>query len=171
MRFRANQRNIYSLVLIGLVILTGVVVIGQMPIHRTNIQYTDVLGDVNNSDIDIIEIRSHQDGSNIVLELIVEGQIQTSTNYLYSISITAKGVADTSSHIYACTFQDGQLTSYGFDTEIDNDTLRIFFPLSAFVSDSYMIGLEGHAYSPDLEEDFTSSDRDGDVARVLFRIW
>ena len=170
MNSRVARNKIVPLVVV-LVILTGVVVIGQTPIHRMNIDYTDNLGDVNNQDVDIIEIKSYQDGSNIVLELTVAGQIQTGTNYLYRIIITAKGLIDTDSHIYACTFQDGQLTSYGFDTEIDNDTLRIFFPLTAFVSDSYMIGLEGNAFSPALEQDFTSDDRDGDVARLLFRIW
>ncbi|MHA2322985.1 MAG: hypothetical protein ACXACG_15205, partial [Candidatus Thorarchaeota archaeon] len=88
------------------------------------------------------------------------------TDFIYRINVVARGT-DLDSHIYSCAYQNGVVGQYGFDVEVENSTLRIFFPLTAFISDSYMIGLEGVAQSP-FEDDLTPEDRDSNIARLLF---
>lgn len=158
------------LAILAIVLIAGLLIIGQLPIHKTPILHTDNIGDVSDQNIDIVEIRSYLDGSYIMLEMVVSGEIQTSENYTYRLTITARGIIDSAVHIYACTYHNGTLTSYTFNAEYDNDTLRVYFPLSAFTSDSYMIGLEGNAQSSG-EEDDTGEDRQSDVSRLLFRLW
>ena len=155
------------------IVLVGTPIIGNLPVHRTNIQYTDSLGDIQEPNFDIIQIKSHLVANNIVLELTVAGLIQiTDSNishpdFLYRIIIVGKHHDGGQGHIYACTYSDGVIQQYGFDFEVDNSTLRIFFPLTAFIPDSYMIGLEGATCSP-FEEDLTPEDRDSSIARLLF---
>ena len=146
--------------------------IGHLPIQKTNIQYSDPQGDVSDSDFDIIEIRSYAQFQYIVLELTVAGMIQTPdtepsySDFIYRINVVARGI-DRDPHIYSCAYQNGVVSQYGFDVKVENATLRIFFPLTAFISDSYMIGLEGVTqYS--LDEDLTPEDRDSNIARLLF---
>jgi hypothetical protein len=158
------------LAILAIVLIAAFLIIGQMPIHKTTILHTDDMGDVSDQDIDIIEISSYQDGSYVMLEMVVAGEIQTSTNYTYRFTITARGIINSDVHIYSCTYQNGTMTSYAFNVENERHTLRVYFPLSAFVSDSYMIGLEGNAQSSG-EEDNTGADRESDVSRLLFRLW
>lgn len=175
-RFRAIQfvRKKQSAVLVSLllILLIGVPTIGHLPIHRTNIQYSDPQGDVSDSDFDIIEIRSYSQFQYIVLELTVAGIIQTPdteptySEFIYRINVVARGI-NLGPHIYSCAYQNGVVSQYGFDVEVENATLRIFFPLTAFVSDSYMIGLEGAAQYV-FDEDLTPEDRDSNIARLLF---
>ncbi len=153
-------------------LLIGLPTIGHLPIHRTNIQYSDPVGDVSEPDFDIIKVRSYIQSRNIVLELTVAGIIQTPdtdstySNFIYRINVVARGI-NHDPHIYSCAYQNGVVSQYGFDVEVENATLRIFFPLTAFISDSYMIGLEGVAQSP-FEHDLTPEDRDSNIARLLF---
>ncbi|MFW9847664.1 MAG: hypothetical protein ACFFF4_00900 [Candidatus Thorarchaeota archaeon] len=165
-----NGKKIGVLTLLIIILIAGSLVVGQLPMHKTNVLHTDSLGDVSDPNIDIVEIKSYQDGSYIILEMVVAGEIQTGENYLYRLIITARGIMNHAVHIYSCTYQNGTLTSYTFTTGYNNSTLRIYFPLSTFASDSYMIGLEGIAQSP-LEQDNTGEDREGEVTRLLFQIW
>ena len=165
-----NRKKVGVLAVLCIILVAGFLIIGQMPIHRSTVLHTDTLGDVSDPDIDIVEIESYQDGSYIVLEMVVAGEIQTSVDYLYRLTITARGIINSDIHVYSCTFQNGVLTSYAFDILYSNSTLQILFPLTAFVSDSYMIGLEGSAQSSG-DEDTTDEDRDGEVSRLLFRLW
>jgi len=155
-----------------LILLIGVPTIGHLPIHRTNIQYSDPQGDVLDPDFDIIEIKSYIQFQIIVLELTVAGIIQTPdteptySDFIYRINVVARGI-NHCPHIYSCAYQNGVVSQYGFDVEVENATLRIFFPLTAFISDSYMIGLEGVAQTP-FEDDLTPEDRVSNIARLLF---
>ncbi|MHA1907165.1 MAG: hypothetical protein ACW98Y_07710 [Candidatus Thorarchaeota archaeon] len=171
MKLKLPRTHILIVIVLATLFLSSFLIIAQSPVHHTDIEYSDALGDASDPDVDIIRLRSYREDQNIVLEMTVAGQIQTSSNHLYRITIVAKGIADDNSHVYSCTFIDGELTAFDFDTEVDNDTLRIYFPLSAFIMDSYMIGLEGDTDAPGLGEDFTGLDRDGEVSRFLFRIW
>jgi hypothetical protein len=167
-----TKKRIAFLVIIIIILLIGVPTIGHLPVHRTNILHSDPQGDVPDPDFDIIQIRSYAQSLYVVLELTVAGLIQTAdtnssySNFLYEITVVAKGI-NLGPHIYSCTYQNGVVEQYGFDAEVENSTLRIFFPLAAFISDSYMIGLEGRAqYS--FDRDLTPEDRDSSLARLLF---
>jgi hypothetical protein len=135
--------------------------------------HTDIYGDVPDPNFDIVQIRSFAEAQYIVLELTVAGVIQTEDTepsypaFLYRITVVAKGLNDVTAHIYACTFRNGVRNPHDFDTEVENATLRIFFPWTFFIPDSYMIGLEGRA-SNGLDEDYTLSDRNSAVALLLF---
>jgi hypothetical protein len=167
-RMKGNKYG--KLAILATFLIVGFLIVGQIPIHNTSILHTDDMGDVSDQNIDIVEIRSYLDGSYVVLEMVVSGEIQTSTNYTYRLTITARGIVNSDVHIYSCTYENGTLTSYAFNTAFNNNTLRVYFPLSAFASDSYMIGLEGNAHSSG-EEDNTGEDRESDVSRLLFRLW
>ncbi|MFW9786176.1 MAG: hypothetical protein ACFFE2_12565 [Candidatus Thorarchaeota archaeon] len=167
-----NRKQSALLASFLIVLLIGIPTIGHLPIHRTNIQYSDPLGDVSDPDFDVIEIRSYIRFQNIILELTVAGTIQTPdtwssySDFIYRINVVARGI-NRAAHIYSCAYQNGVVDQYGFDVEVANSTLRIFFPMTAFISDSYMIGLEGVAQSP-FEDDLTPEDRDSNIARLLF---
>jgi hypothetical protein len=165
------KRTILVVVMI-IVVLLGTSIIGNLPVHRTNIVHTDPLGDVSDPDFDIVQICSYAERDNIVLELAVAGEIQilegsSGPTFLYRIIVVARGL-ETNPHIYACTFDGEVIKQYGFDYEVENSTLRIFFPFTAFVHDSFMIGLEATTGSPRAEQDLTLEDRDLPIARLLF---
>jgi hypothetical protein len=168
----AGKKQIAFIVIALIILLIGVPTIGHLPVHRTNILHSDAQGDVPDPDFDIIQIRSYAQSWYVVLELTVAGLIQTAdtnssySDFLYEITVVAKGI-NLGPHIYSCTYQNGIVEQYGFDAEVENSTLRIFFPLAAFISDSYMIGLEGRAMTP-FDRDLTSEDRDSPLARLLF---
>ena len=52
-----------------------------------NHDYTDASGDVSYANIDIIEIKSHASGTDIILELTVRGVIETSFDASYHIEV------------------------------------------------------------------------------------
>jgi hypothetical protein len=165
------KRRTVLLILALAIILLGIGIIGNLSVHRTNIVRTDPIGDVTDPDFDILQIKSFAESQHVVLELTVAGVIQTLDtvpfpNFLYRLIVVARGL-ETNAHIYACTYDGDVIHQYEFDFEIDNSTLRIFFPMTAFVHDSYMIGLEASAGTP-LEEDFTPEDRDSPVSKLLF---
>lgn len=165
------KRTILVVVMI-IVVLLGTSIIGNLPVHRTNIVHSDPLGDISDSNFDIVRISSFAERDTIVLELTVAGEIQiledsSGPTFLYRIIVVARGL-ETSPHIYACTFDGEVIKQYGFDYEVENSTLRIFFPFTAFVHDSFMIGLEATTGSPRAEQDLTYGDRDSPIARLLF---
>ncbi len=166
-------KKILAIAIIIIVATSGFILIGQIPIHRTSIQNSDVENDVSDSDIDIILVRSYLEESNIVLRLTVVGKIMNNTSssvYEYRIIVVAKGVDDESAHIYTCSYSDGDLSLNYLQAYTANDTLTILFPLAAFLPGSFMIGLEGSASvsGNGVERDLTSEDRNGTIARLLF---
>ncbi|MFW9803980.1 MAG: hypothetical protein ACFFFC_15060 [Candidatus Thorarchaeota archaeon] len=169
---RYSWKRVLLVIGMIIVVLLGTSIIGNLPVHRTNIVHIDPLGDVSDSNFDIVRICSYAERDNIVLELTVAGEIQTlesSSNptFLYRIIVVARGL-ETNPHIYACTFDGEVIKQYGFDYEVENSTLRIFFPLTAFVHDSFMIGLEATTGSPYADQDLTLEDRNSPIARLLF---
>ncbi len=171
--YLTSKKKVLLTVMAFIILLIGIPTISHLPVHRTNIIYTDISGDVTDPNFDIVQIRSFAEAQYIVLELTVAGVIQTEDSersyplFLYRINVVAKGLNDVTAHIYACTFRNGVRNPHGFDTEVENATLRIFFPWTFFIPDSYMIGLEGRA-SNGLENDYTLSDRNSAIARLLF---
>ncbi|MBN2229354.1 MAG: hypothetical protein JW779_07140 [Candidatus Thorarchaeota archaeon] len=167
-----DRKKVAYVAIVVVVLLIGIPTIGHLPVHRTSFVYEDVQADVSDPDFDIIQVKSYAQTRYIVLELTVAGLIQTSDsefsdpNHLYRITVVARGV-DRGVHIYSCKYQSGVIEQYGFDFQIVNSTLRIFFPFTAFVSDSYMIGLEGSAQYT-FDRDLTPEDRDSPLARLLF---
>ncbi|MHA2135698.1 MAG: hypothetical protein ACXAEN_20065 [Candidatus Thorarchaeota archaeon] len=162
-----------------ILISSGVLILGQQPLHRTSIEHSDVEGDMIDQDIDIIEIKSFLQGENLVLQLKVTGIIHSisssdpddSSEYQYRLIVVAKGLEDDDAHIYVCSYIYGIISQYDFEAEAENDTLVIYFPLSAFVFNSYMIGLEGRALvtgNNGIEVDYTQEDRTGPINRWLF---
>jgi hypothetical protein len=170
-RFGSRRQSAF-LVSLLIIILIGVPMVGHLPVHRTNIQYSDPQGDVSDSDFDIIEIRSYIQFQYIILELTVAGIILTPdaqssySDFIYRINVVAREI-NRDPYIYSCAYRNGVVEQYGFDVEVDGATLRIFFPLTAFLLGSYMIGLEGAAQYP-FDEDLTPEDRNSSIARLLF---
>lgn len=167
-------KKILAIAIIIIVATSGFILIGQIPIHRTSIQNSDVENDVSDSDIDIILVRSYLEESNIVLRLTVVGKIMNNTadsSYEYRIIIVARGINDNRAHIYTCYYANGTTWPHNFQALCENDTLIMLFPIGEFHSDSYMIGLEGLASvsgNSGVDRDYTVSDREGTVARLLF---
>jgi hypothetical protein len=133
-----------------------------------NVSHTDDVGDVSDPNADILSYRSYPENHYIVLELVVAGNIKSISNYMYRLTVVAKYVGDKRAHIYSCRFQDGVVGHYPLDAEIQNGTLRILFPFSQFIPNSYMIGLEASAYSTSGEEDLGLEDRDGEIQCLFF---
>ena len=155
------------IVILVIVFIPSIIVIGRIPVHRTIIEHSDLRGDVSDPDCDIIQIRSYLTGNDIAVEMTVAGRINISSTYLYRLTIVARGIDDDSAHIYALTCKDGIVSQFDLSVSTENDTMTIFFPLTQFISDSYMIGLEGWATNVS-EIDMTMEDRNGTVARLLF---
>lgn len=170
----SRKRGLASLLLVILVI-SAIFVIGRVPVHRANIEHKDPEGDVSNPDCDIVRIKSFLDRKHIVLEMMVAGRINNSTTasqysypYEYRFTIVAKMLDDDEAHIYVIRYKNGSLgPSSDARAVTENNTLTIFFSLNEFVSDSYMIGLEGWASDYNWV-DRTSSDRNATIARLLF---
>ena len=160
-----GKRTLAIVVLI--VMISSIIVVGQSPVHRTNIEHSDLRNDVLDPNCDIIQIRSYLSGNDITLEMTVAGRINISSTYLYRLTIVAKHSDEDSAHIYALTCKDGTVSQFDLSVSIENDTITIFFPLTQFISNSYMIGLEGWASNMS-ETDMTMEDRNGTVARLLF---
>ena len=174
--YLTSKNKVLLTVVAFIILLIGIPTISHLPVHRTNIIHTDIYGDVTDPNFDIVQIRSFAEAQYIVLELTVAGVIETEDpeqsypTFLYKIIVVAKGLNEglnDQAHIYICTLKNGVVSQYGFDTEVENATLRIFFPWTAFLSDSYMIGLEGRAQNG-LNDDHTLSDRNSAVARLFF---
>ncbi len=167
-------KKILPVVLVLSIVITSILIIGLQPVHRTTIEHSDIENDVSDSNIDIISIRSYLNESDIILQMTVLGTILNSTadsNYEYRLIIVARGVIDDRSHIYTCYYANGTTWPYDFQATPENNTLVIVFPLTIFLSDSYMIGLEGIATvsgNDGVERDQTEEDRNGIVARLLF---
>ncbi len=167
-------KKILPVVLVLSIVITSILIIGLQPVHRTTIEHSDIENDVSDSNIDIISIRSYLNESDIILQMTVLGTILNSTadsNYEYRLIIVARGVIDDRSHIYTCYYDNGTTWPYDFQATPENNTLVIVFPLTIFLSDSYMIGLEGIATvsgNDGVERDQTEEDRNEIVARLLF---
>ncbi len=171
---RLPGKRVLATIALIIVISSGVVIIGQLPVHRTSVEHSDMKGDVSDASIDIVQIRSYLDGSDIVLRMTVTGRIMDDTSsvrYEYRLIVVARGLIDNRSHIYTCYYANSTTWPYPLQAFFENDTLRILFPIAVFVSDSYMIGLEGLASimgNNGIERDYTSEDRNGTVAKLLF---
>ena len=169
---RLVRIKILAIITITVVAFSGIIFIGQLPVHRTNNQNSDIEGDVTDSNIDIVLIKSYLEGDYIALQMKVAGKVMNNTSrvYEYRIIVVAKRVGDNRSHIYTCYYSDGDLSLDYLRAYTANDTLTILFPLAAFISGSFMIGLEGSASvgGNGLERDVTAMDRNGTIARLLF---
>lgn len=157
-----------------LAIFVSISYIGTLPVHRISISHIDEIGDVSDPNADIVSYRSYPEHNYIVLELVVAGIIISDpdsvipSNYMYRLTVVAKCPGDNRTHIYSCTFKDGVVSQYFLDSEVYNGTLRIFFPFSQFIPDSYMIGLEASAYSVFGYENLGLEDRDSEIQHLFF---
>jgi len=173
-QFNLTRRKSIAGIFFVIIVSSVIIVIGQIPVHRTNIQHSDMIGDVSNANIDIVLVKSFLNGSNVSLEMTVAGRIMNSTvneRYEYRLIVVAKGLVDTKAHVYTCYYDNGSTWPYSLRSFSKNDTLTILFPIATFISDSYMIGLEGVASvssSIEIERDYTPEDRNGTIARILF---
>ncbi|MDF1538414.1 MAG: hypothetical protein P1Q69_05890 [Candidatus Thorarchaeota archaeon] len=173
LRMTSLKTRFTAMVIIIIVAIVGVIVVGQQPVHRTNIVHSDLPGDVTDADIDIVEIRSYLNGTELYLQLTVDGNIVESNatiTYRYEIIVVAKGLSDDSSaYVYVLSYENGSMgvSSYSSRSYVDGATLTLVIPISTLIHGSYMIGLEGCTLTP-FEEDFTPEDRDGEVAHLLF---
>ncbi|MFW9989049.1 MAG: hypothetical protein ACFFC3_10360 [Candidatus Odinarchaeota archaeon] len=166
-----NNKIIGILLILSTLITIPIIwYIGNLPIphHRTDIIITDPLGDVSDPDVDIIEIRSYKSSEwrqnfsstpyFFVLELTVEGTIRY--QYLYSINIVVTN--DEGASIHHCDYYNGRQSSYNLDVEVENSTLKMYFPVNSLLHNAYMTGLEGVANNV-IEEDLTGDDRDNPI--------
>ncbi len=170
---RLGRTKILASITLVVVTLSGIIVIGQLPVHRTNIEHSDVEGDVIDMNIDIILIKSYLEGNSITLQMKVVGRVMNNTSsleYEYRIIVVARGFDDESAHIYTCFYSDGDITPNYLQAYTTNDTLTILFPLTAFLHGSFMVGLEGSASMSGngVERDLTVEDRNGTIAKLLF---
>jgi hypothetical protein len=165
-------RVLVAIILVG-VVITSVIVVGQQPIHRTDIEHSDPLGDVSDSDIDILQIQSYLNGTDVYLKMTVAGNIIETSNttpYRYKILIITRGLSyenDTAVHTF--TYENGSVedSMYSILSYVENDTLTIVVPITVLGNVRYMIGLEGRTQTY-YDEDLTPLDRDGSVAHLWF---
>ncbi len=179
LRVSSRKTRLIAALIIMSVAVAGIVVVGRQPVHRTDIEHTDTLGDVIDADIDIIGIRSYLNGTELYLQMTVAGRIVTdTTRYQYEMLVIAKSLDGgdhiitngSSGHIYALfAYMNGSVAPslYSPRSHADGSTLTIAVSLSMFSSGSYMIGLEGIAKNG-LEQDYTPEDRDSEIPRLLF---
>lgn len=174
---RLSNLSLKKLLLVALVlviVVSSFLIIGLQPVHRANIEHTDIEDDVFDSNIDIISVSSHLEENDLILRMTVVGTILNNTadtSYEYRLIIVARGLIDNRTHVYTCYYANGTTWPYAFQALPENNTLVIVFPLTIFLSDSYMIGLEGIATvsgNDGVERDQTEEDRNGTVARLLF---
>lgn len=167
------KTRLIAVLIIIVVAVSGIVVIGQMPVNRTNIEHSDPLGDVTDANIDIVLIKSYLNGTNLYLQMTVASEI-VKTNatfaYQYSILVIAEGISEGSNAFeYLLSYVNGSLTEspYSPCSYVNGTTLTIVVPISMIRQGDYMTGLEGFADNS-LERDLTVSDRDGEVAHLWF---
>ena len=170
--FKSRKTRIVALSLITVIAVASIAVLGQMPVHRTNIEHTDPLGDVADADVDIVNIKSYLNGTDLYLQLTVAGNIvetNATVRYQYNINIVGKRVTDTEGHLYGFTFENGSMgvSTYTSNSFVSGDTLTIVTPISTLLPGVYMIGLEAHAQTV-YGQDYTAEDRDGEIAHLLF---
>lgn len=164
-------------VLIGIQSVVAIYRWGHTPVHRANIEGTDPIGDVANPDIDLIGYKSYistEWSQNyplspyfIVLELTIVGTIKEDTYHQYSFSIVARRLSDEIGHVYHFNFYNGAC-SENLDFEVENSTFRMHFPITRFIPNDYMTGLEVWVMSTSFEQDFTPEMRD---APIVYRYW
>jgi len=171
---KTRSRKVVTILVSIVVVIMTISHIGTLPVHRVTVSHTDELGDISDPNTDIVSYQSYPENNFIILELVVAGNIISdpeskigwTSNYLYHLIVVARSVGDKESHIYSCSFQDGIVGQYFLDTEVENDTLRIFFPLSQFLHGSYMTGLEAKAHS-NYGVDYGVSDRNAEIQLLL----
>lgn len=164
---KTRSRKVATILILIVVVFLSISYIGTLPIHRVYVSHTDELGDSSDPNTDIVSYQSYPENNSIILELVVAGNIMSDPNYLYHLNVVARRVGDREAHIYSCSFQDGIVDQYFLDSEVENNTLRIFFPLSQFLSGAYMIGLEAKAHS-NYGIDYGVSDRNAEIQLLLF---
>lgn len=74
---RLVRIKILAIIAITVVASSGIIIIGQLPVHRTNNQNSDIEGDVTDSNIDIVLIKSYLEGDYIALQMKVIMLINT----------------------------------------------------------------------------------------------
>lgn len=103
--------------------------------------WTDPAGDVTIPDIDITQVNSHLEGSDVVIELVVAGNINTSSDYYtYFVKITSDPTATSDYDVPTCyiTYSGGTsmlMTATGYSTvnaTISPHTLTFRLPTSTF---------------------------------------
>ena len=169
LRARLPRTRFLAAAVLIIVVVPSIIVVEQMPVNGTNIEHSDSVGDVSNPNIDIVQIRSYLNGTDLYLELTVAGsivEINKTTLYQYRLTIVTKGVeADVGIAIYQITYQNGSVSgcsAYGY---AKGDTLTLVVSIYAITSGLYMTGLEGRATSGS-ETDYTSPDRSSEVAHA-----
>ena len=133
-----------SVILIILLYLTTI------PTHKFNNFHTDSVGDVEDENIDIVSIRSYEKGDNIILEMKVAGQIISNHSmYFYHLSVVCRNIEDENSNeeeegcVFRCIYSNGSVITYDIKSEVNNNTLKIYFPKNLLGEEFYMTGLEG----------------------------
>lgn len=174
LRTSSFKTRLIAALIIIVVAVSGIVMIGQMPVNRTNIEHSDPVGDVTDPNIDIVRIKSYLNGTDLYLQMTVAGEIMVtnaSIGYQYKLIIVAKGVSeDASAHIYTLSYDNGSMDLSSFSSlarpYVNGSTLTIVVPISILVQGDYMIGLEGAAMAHGA--DYTAEDRNGQVAHLWF---
>ncbi|MDF1537947.1 MAG: hypothetical protein P1Q69_03500 [Candidatus Thorarchaeota archaeon] len=168
---RLPRTRVLAVIVLVIIAVPSIVIVGQQPVHRTEIEHTDPEGDVTDPDIDIIQIKSYLNGTDLFLELTVAGSIVETSGeigYLYRLEIITKGLAaDIGIVTYRVTFENGTVTGYSTYGYVKENTLTIVVSIYTLRDVSYMVGLEGKAQSY-FEADETLPDRNGTVAHLWF---
>ncbi|MFW9987146.1 MAG: hypothetical protein ACFFC3_00660 [Candidatus Odinarchaeota archaeon] len=178
--FRKEKKR-YAIIILYIIIaitipsiLYGIYIYGHSPVHRINIDMVDPSGDVSNPDIDIIEYRSYkssewrQNHSSapyfIVLEIFVLGTVNEDCYYRFTV--VARRTNDEIGHIYSFLYNSGECDE-NFDIEIENSSIRMYFPINRLIPGDYITGMEvlaGDFY----ERDLTPEERDAPIARLYW---
>lgn len=174
-RSKLPRTRVLALIIIIVIGIPGVFFIGRMPVHRTNITHTDPEGDVSDSNIDIVQLRSYRTGNDIALEITVAGEIRNVTDsspypdpYDYRITIITRRPNEEGTPAYRVSYTNGTLgLQYDTRANVDNNTLTIFLPLYEIDSRYYIIDIKGTARTY-TETDTTEADSDRPVERLLF---
>lgn len=171
LRARLPRTRFLAAAVLLIVVVPSTIVVGQMPVNRTNIEHSDPVGDVSNSNIDIVQIRSYLNGTDLYLELTVAGnivEINKTTLYQYRLTIVTRSVeAEAGIAVYQITYENGSVSGYSAQAFVKGDTLTLVVSINTIAPGYYMIGLEGRAQTAS-EQDTTSLDRSSEVAHFLF---